>query len=70
MLSQDVSEVTAATGRTLPDRAIVAARHSQWLLGVQGQSPELPLTVALQDQHRLVPLSHDHFKDLTVLGPC
>ena len=45
MLSQDVSEVTAATGRTLPDRAIVAARHSQWLLGVQGQSPELPLVL-------------------------
>lgn len=59
-----------ATAGASPDRAVITACHSQWLLGVQGQSPEFPLTVALQDQHRLVSFSHDHFKYLTVLGPC
>lgn len=59
-----------ATTGSSPDRAVVAASHGQRLLGVQGQSPELPLTVALQDQHGLVSFSHNHLEYLAVLGPC
>lgn len=31
------------------------------------QSPEFPLTVALHEQKRLVPVPHHYLKDLTVL---
>lgn len=59
----------AAAGAS-PDRAIVTACHSQRLLGVQGQGPELAFAMALEDEYRLIPLAHNHFKNLAVLGPC
>lgn len=53
----------------LPHGSIVTAGDCQRLLGMHCQGPELPLTVALHDQHGLVPLPHQHLEDLAVLRP-